>query len=135
VVISRQCYNPNVENYCYLFRFAIELKKRSLHIQRVLTIVLLWVFSLAITPWSSLHQHEELKASVVEKHCTHKLHLKTEQDTCLICKAHFEKNYTVTKANFITYLESRLMSTPITIVSSSYAELISTSLRGPPVFS
>ena len=113
----------------------MELKKRSLHIQRVLTIVLLWVFSLAITPWSSLHQHEELKASVVEKHCTHKLHLKTEQDTCLICKAHFEKNYTVTKANFITYLESRLMSTPITIVSSSYAELISTSLRGPPVFS
>lgn len=97
--------------------------------------MLLWVFSLAITPWSSLHRHEELTTSVVEKNCTHKLHLKTEQDTCLICKAHFEKNYTLNKATFITYLGSKLLAKNNPIVTSSYAALISTSLRGPPSFS
>ncbi|TKC12956.1 hypothetical protein FA048_04885 [Pedobacter polaris] len=111
------------------------MKKRHLHIQQILTIAMLWVFALAITPWNAIHHHEEIEVSIVEKHCTHKLHLKTEQETCLICKAHFEKNYTINKATFITYLNSKLMFVNEPIVTSSYAELISTSLRGPPVFS
>ncbi|WP_131551340.1 hypothetical protein [Pedobacter frigiditerrae] len=96
---------------------------------------MLWVFSLAITPWSALHHHAEVATSSVEKNCTHKVHVKTNADTCLICKAHFEKNYTISSATFITYLNSKLMSKNIPIVTSSYTELISTSLRGPPVFS
>lgn len=117
-----------------MFRFASELKKRRLHIQQILTYALLWVFTLAITPWSSLHHHEE-QVTVVEKHCTHHLHLKTTQETCLICKAHFEKKFVVSKAFTITYLESEVFHSATLNVTSSYAELISTSLRGPPVFS
>lgn len=95
---------------------------------------MLWVFSLASTPWNSLHHHKE-EATTVEKHCTHKLHLKAEQDHCLICKAHFEKNYTVSVSSYVTYLTSQLLEKNSPIVTSSYSELISTSLRGPPSFS
>ena len=94
---------------------------------------MLWVFSLAITPWSSLHRHENV-ATVVEKDCTHKLHVKTQQDSCLICKAHFEKDYTVSVASHVTYLVSQLLEQSSPVLTSSYAELISSSLRGPPSF-
>ncbi len=117
-----------------MFRFASELKKRRLHIQQILTLALLWVFALAITPWSSLHHHEE-QTIVVEKHCTHHLHLKTTQETCLICKAHFEKNYIILKVILVTYLEGKMFHFQSSNITSSYAELISTSLRGPPAFS
>lgn len=117
-----------------MFRFASELKKRRLHIQQILTLALLWVFALAITPWSSLHHHEE-QIVVVEKHCTHHLHLKTTQETCLICKAHFEKKFIGTEVFTVTYLESKVFRSTTLNITSSYAELISTSLRGPPVFS
>ena len=96
---------------------------------------MLWVFSLAITPWSALHHHPEVASDVVEKNCTHKVHVKTSADNCLICKAHFEKNYTISSASFITYLNSKLLTKNMPIVISSYTALISTSLRGPPVFS
>ena len=115
-----------------MFRFVLKLKNRQLHIKQILTFVLLWVFSLAITPWGSLHHHEEIQASVAEKHCTHKLHLKTEQETCLICKAHFEKNYILSESVFVTYLKIRVLALPTADVTSAYAALISTSLRGPP---
>ena len=117
-----------------MFRFASELKKRRLHIQQFLTLALLWVFSLAITPWSSLHHHEE-QIVVVEKHCTHHLHLKTTQETCLICKAHFEKKFIGTEVFTVTYLESKVFHSTSLNITDSYAELISTSLRGPPIFS
>lgn len=94
---------------------------------------MLWVFSLAITPWSSLHHHENI-ASTVEKDCTHKLHVKTEQDRCLICEAHFEKNYIVSVSSHITYLTSQLLEGNNPILTSSYSALVSASLRGPPSF-
>lgn len=96
---------------------------------------MLWVFSLAITPWSVLHHHKEVASINAEKHCTHKFHVKTTEDTCLICKAHFEKNYTVATTSHVTYLTSKLLAKNHPIVTSSYVALISTSLRGPPVLS
>jgi hypothetical protein len=107
------------------------LKKKASHIKRILTLAMLWVFSLAITPWSSFHNHEKV-ATAVEKNCTHKLHVKAEQDHCLICKVHFEKNYIVSVSSFVTYLASNLLERNNPILISSYSELISTSLRGPP---
>jgi hypothetical protein len=92
---------------------------------------MLWVFSLVLTPWSALHHHEEV-ATVVESHCTHKLHFKTNQEHCLVCKAHFEKNYTLQINTFTTYLASERIIQPTPCLSGSYAALISTSLRGPP---
>lgn len=92
---------------------------------------MLWVFSLAITPWSAFHHHQNV-VTTVEKNCTHKLHVKAEQDHCLICKVHFEKNYIVSVSSFVTYLASNLLERNNPILISSYSELISTSLRGPP---
>ncbi|KQB99383.1 hypothetical protein [Pedobacter sp. Hv1] len=112
-----------------------KLKKKRLHIQRILTVVLLWVFSLAITPWGALHHHEEVVSTAVEKHCMHKVHIKTQQETCLICAAHFEKNYTTTNYTYTTYLIGKRITKHNAIVTGSYTELISTALRGPPAFS
>ncbi|RZK97951.1 MAG: hypothetical protein EOO89_32680, partial [Pedobacter sp.] len=85
------------------------MKIKRLHINQLLTVMMLWVFSLAITPWSALHHHAESHVDVVEKHCTHKFHLKTSQENCLICKAHFEKNYTLSEQLEITYLDSSVV--------------------------
>ena len=112
-----------------------KLKKKRIHIQRILTIAMLWVFSLAITPWSALHHHEEVAVTAVEKHCMHKVHIKTQQETCLICAAHFEKNYTATKYTYTTYLIGKRITAHNAIVKGSYTALISTALRGPPAFS
>lgn len=95
---------------------------------------MLWVFSLAITPWNSLHHHQEVK-NTVEKNCTHKLHVKAEQDHCLICKAHFEKNYTLSISTHVTYLTNQVLLANKPVVTSAYTAIISTSLRGPPLFS
>ncbi len=94
---------------------------------------MLWVFSLAITPWSALHHHANTDEGPVEKHCTHKLHIKASQESCLICKAHFEKNYTVSDQLTVTYLAQVLVMSVVLTPSSAYTALISTSLRGPPV--
>ena len=97
--------------------------------------MMLWVFSLAITPWNALHHHADSHEGPVEKHCTHKLHLKTSQENCLICKAHFEKNYTLSEQLTVTYLEFALIKRVILAPFSAYTALISTSLRGPPLTS
>ncbi len=111
-----------------------KLKKKRLHIQQILTLVMLWVFSIAITPWGALHHHEQVAPIAAEKHCTHKMHLKAQQENCLICAAHFEKNYTVAKNSYTTYLYSKSVVKDNLIVRGSYTELISTALRGPPSF-
>lgn len=96
---------------------------------------MLWVFTIAITPWGAFHHHAISHEGTVEKNCTHKLHLKTAQENCLICKAHFEKNYTFSEQLTITYLLSTLIERTVLAPSSAYTALISTSLRGPPVIS
>jgi len=111
-----------------------KLKIKRLHINQFLTVMMLWVFSLAIIPWNALHHHAESHEGVAEKHCTHKLHLKTSQENCLVCKAHFEKNYTVSDQLSITYLSSTLVKRVVVAPSSAYTALISTSLRGPPIY-
>lgn len=93
---------------------------------------MLWVFSIAITPWGALHHHEEVVPVAAEKHCTHKMHIKTQQENCLICAAHFEKNYTASTHSYMTYLYGKPMVKNNLLVIGSYTELIATSLRGPP---
>jgi len=117
-----------------LFRFALQLKTKQQHIKQFLTLVMLWVFSLAITPWSALHHHEDLPEVAAEQHCTHKFHVKNSQENCLICAAHFEKNYVQTNNTFRFYVKTQLLVKPVSIVKSTYTALISTSLRGPPAF-
>lgn len=123
------------EIYVICVGLLLKLKIKRLHINQVLTVMMLWVFSLAITPWSALHRHAESHDIALEKHCTHKLHLKTSDDHCLVCKAHFEKNYVLSEQLGITYLESILIRRTVLSPSSAFTALIFTSLRGPPLSS
>lgn len=109
----------------------LKVQKRNANIKQFLTITMLWVFAIAITPWGALHNHQANDVPV-EKTCTHSVHVKSNQDHCLICKAHFEKNYTITSLSYYTYLSSKLIKRTAPLAQSSFVKLISTSLRGPP---
>ncbi|WP_432709574.1 hypothetical protein [Pedobacter sp.] len=104
------------------------------YLNRLLSVLLLLVFSIALTPWSALHHHPRVvEHHEVENSCTHELHLSNHVDTCLICKAHFVKdfvNVTATLQVFIT-TTTRIIVSPS--LRSSYTALVHTSLRGPPL--
>lgn len=97
--------------------------------------MLLWVFTIALTPFSAFHDHNHNEPRCVsnQKTCTHKLHISNHSDSCLICKAHFEKNYLSTQQYFETYQVNVSAMRYYATVNGSYAELISLSLRGPPL--
>lgn len=121
------------------------MEKRGLHIHRILSVLLLLVFTIALTPFGAFHHHEhdhehhghhdhgQTSCSANKKDCGHKLHIGTKTEHCLICEAHFEKNYTTTKTHFHAYVDSKPIQKFYDEVSSSYTRLISRSLRGPPV--
>ncbi|PTS92623.1 hypothetical protein DBR11_26645 [Pedobacter sp. HMWF019] len=110
-----------------------KLRKQRLHINRILSALMLMVFSIALTPWSALHHHEEDLHLTKEKNCTHKLHLSTHSETCLICAAHFEKDFVATTSHFQVFLTLKSLLKTAPLISSSYTELIDSSLRGPPI--
>jgi len=112
----------------------VALKKRRQHINKILSALMLLVFSIALTPWAALHHHPEaVHHPVKEKVCMHKQHISNHTDTCLVCKAHFEKTYDHVMVTFQVFLTVKSFIKPSPVVSSSYVALISTSLRGPPV--
>lgn len=92
------------------------------------------VFAIALTPWSSLHHHEEVPDYCAKdgKECLHKFHVGSESHNCLICSAHFEKDYYTTAVAYRATLESKSVIKNYALISASYTALISTSLRGPP---
>lgn len=94
---------------------------------------MLWVFAIALTPWSVLHDHEEEIHHDQEKICTHKLHISSRSETCLICAAHFEKDFIHTATTFRVFRTIKALSKVDPLISSSYTELIDSSLRGPPL--
>ena len=111
------------------------MKAKKIHFfKQLLAILILGVFCLAITPWSSLHQHAN-HTDVHETNCTHTVHVKVADDHCLICKAHFEKNYTVELYNFIIHFKTELIKRVFPIIGTAFTEVIATCLRGPPSFS
>ncbi|MBB2151009.1 hypothetical protein [Pedobacter gandavensis] len=111
---------------------ASKLKQRRQHIHKIISIALLWVFAIALTPFSAFHHHEEEVQCQNEKVCTHKLHVGSHVETCLVCAAHFEKNYLQEQTQFQVYLETIPVIKHYALLTGSYTELISTSLRGPP---
>lgn len=123
-------------NCTYLFTFVVQLKNKRLHINRILAVLLLCVFAIALTPWSSLHHHEAEEVSHCEKDgrlCMHKVHVGMAQHNCLICAAHFEKDYQVQANTYLLILPVQNLVKGYSLCSASYTELISTSLRGPPL--
>jgi hypothetical protein len=97
--------------------------------------VLLWVFAIALTPWSSFHHHEkkEIYCHKDGQSCSHKVHVGIENHKCLVCSAHFEKDYHINKIGYSTTLKSVSAVKDHPVISASYVVLIATSLRGPPV--
>ncbi len=74
----------------FVFR---NMKNKRENMIKLFTRLLLGVFLFAITPFSIFHQHESRSVQVAEEHCTHKIHVTTQKDNCLVCKAHFEKAF------------------------------------------
>jgi hypothetical protein len=125
----------NYTNEPELFTFTVQLTKKHLHIQQAFAVLMLLVFAIALIPWSTLHHHEEQQNDCAKygKMCMHKTHVGNESHNCLICSAHFEKDY----LNRTHPLEMKSRSVAIiktyVLITASYTALISTSLRGPPV--
>lgn len=100
---------------------------------KLFTRLLLGVFLFAITPFSIFHQHENQLVQVKEDHCTHKIHVTTQKDNCLVCKAHFEKNYLlnaevwaiVTPVTTLNFLEYTVDAVDLDVPQTQH--------RGPPV--
>ena len=104
------------------------------YISRLLSVLLLMVFSIALTPWNALHHHPEVVIhQEVEKSCTHELHLSSHVEHCLVCEAHFVKDFINVTATFQVFITSATRVEAYPSLGNSYAELIQTSLRGPPV--
>lgn len=112
------------------FAFSMQAKKRHF-LKKISAVVILAIFSLAITPWSALHHHES-ETIVHEKNCTHTVHVKTSAENCLVCKAHFEKNFVSDFRNHLIHLKEHLFKRLFFLIGDSFAEIIASSLRGPP---
>jgi len=63
----------------------------------------------------------------------HKVHVGSERHNCLICSAHFEKDYYTAAIPYQAKLESTAIVKNDALTGFAYTELISTSLRGPPI--
>lgn len=105
--------------------------KKGHFLKQIFAVVILAVFSLAITPWSALHHHEEITI-VKEKNCTHTVHVHTSSENCLVCKAHFEKNFVSDIQNYIVYLKANIVENTVSLVGNSFTSIIASCLRGPP---
>ncbi|WP_196859442.1 hypothetical protein [Pedobacter sp. CAN_A7] len=106
---------------------------KNKHISRCLSVLLLLVFTIALTPWNALHHHPEVVVhQEVEKSCTHELHLSSHVDSCLVCEAHFVKDFVNSTATFQVFISTTSCLIVNPSLRSSYTELVHTSLRGPP---
>ena len=112
----------------------MQVNQKRKHIDRMLATAMLWVFFLALTPWASFHHHQQINYQCNgETVCSHKQHISSHAEQCLVCAAHFEKTYTISQT-FLSFYESPgiyIKNQPVE--AGLYSELISTSLRGPPV--
>jgi len=91
------------------------------------------VFTVALTPFGAFHHHESVpECSGSHVKCAHKEHLKNHSENCLICAAHFEKNYTKVQFAFRFYLLNKPVLNSYSILAGNYVDLIGSSLRGPP---
>lgn len=110
----------------------MSVKKRHF-LKQISAVVILAIFSLAITPLSILHHHEE-NIPIHEKNCTHTVHVKTSSENCLVCKAHFEKHFISDFHNYIVYLKGNIVEHVFSLVGNSFTDIIASCLRGPPTY-
>ena len=103
---------------------------------RVVSVLLLLSFIVAIVPFDFYHNHAEAKevcSKDTEKgHCTHKLHVSEKSKSCFACAAHFSKAFTQP-----TFSEKFTSFPAITLLAENkvtgyFVKLVFTALRGPP---
>jgi hypothetical protein len=112
----------------------MQVNEKRVLIKEMLATAMLWVFFLALTPWSSFHHHQEISYSCNhERSGSHKVHISSHAERCLICSAHFEKTASISHNLFSFYESPVLYLKNQPVQNALYSELISTSLRGPPV--
>ncbi|WP_139298260.1 hypothetical protein [Pedobacter hartonius] len=111
------------------------MKNKRLHIHQFFAVLMLWVFAIALVPWGTLHHHaeEEPNCAKYGKICMHKTHIGNESHNCLICSAHFEKDYYTSSTSFHVKLTGTVFIRTYALSSASYTALRGSSLRGPPV--
>jgi len=66
------------------------------------------------------------------RECMHKVHVGSERHNCLICSAHFEKDYYTPAVPYYSKPESKPVVRNYALTGFAYTALIGTSLRGPP---
>jgi len=109
------------------------VNQKGVHIERMLATAMLWVFFLALTPWSSFHHHQQITYTCDNEAVdNHKVHISSHAEQCLVCSAHFEKTYTLSHQFYGFYESPVLYLKNQPVETTLYAELIRTSLRGPP---
>ena len=110
------------------------MNQKRAHIGRMLATAMLWVFFLALTPWASFHHHQEISYNCGnETICTHKVHLSSHAEQCLVCAAHFEKTYVIAHTFFSFYENPGIYIKNQPAQALLYSKSIGTALRGPPV--
>lgn len=129
MIVTLELHEPLIFAY-----FCVSLKKTRSHITQILTLFLIWTFAITVIPWAALHHHQEEQEYCAKegKICMHKTHVGNEQHNCLICAAHFIKDYHNTAVSFRVSLSGKIITRNYTPVESSYTALIRSSLRGPP---
>ncbi|MCX2573475.1 hypothetical protein [Pedobacter sandarakinus] len=108
------------------------MKKHRQYIKRYFSAFMLFAFAIALTPWSVLHHHQEIPVSKKEINCHHVSHVQAQGDTCLICKASFEKNFVQIHHIYRIFLAAKIFNPKQPLLKSNYVNLLRTSLRGPP---
>ena len=94
------------------------------------------VFAIALTPFHLFHHHHEPEQKCYDGNqakCVHKEHLQNHADNCLICAAHFEKNYINDQARHWFFTVEKPALRTYAILAGTYVKLIGSSLRGPPL--
>ncbi|WP_131538421.1 hypothetical protein [Pedobacter nototheniae] len=109
------------------------MKKQKQNIKNYLSAIMLFVFAIALTPWSLIHHHDTVPVAPKEINCKHLTHVQAHAENCLICNAGFEKNYVQTHHLYKIFLSAKLFSQTEPVLKSFYTELKRTTLRGPPL--
>lgn len=115
---------------CLIIFVLMKFQGRKIYV-KIIAIITLAVFSLAVTPWSIFHHHEAPVPT--EKNCNHSVHVKLSTSDCLVCHVHFEKNFIGNLYDYIVHLKVELIKYIFPIFDSFFSEPVGTSLRAPPM--
>lgn len=103
------------------------------NIAKYLTLFLLGVFALGITPWEAFHDHSStIIADSIERDCLHSGHVKAKPAKCIVCVSHFDSIF-ILNSSLFKYVEKAVQLKYVEgLFNTSFTNLISTPLRGPP---